>query len=319
MIDLKKEKIYLAGGCFWGTQKYLQSLEGVLETTVGYVNGDSPNTSYEAVCHGSGHAEAVEVVFDSDVISLSQLLEEFYETIDPTSLYRQGMDMGIQYRTGVYYLEEKQKEVIAASFKQLQKQYEKPVVTENLPLEHFCAAEAYHQDYLVKHPQGYCHIDFEKIAKKKSRVVDETKYQKPDKKTLEKQLSPLAFAVTQQNATEPPFQNAYWNTKEEGIYVDVTTGEPLFSSADKYQSGCGWPSFTKPMDPNTIQEYDDLSFGMIRTEVRSRCGNAHLGHVFTDGPPQRGGLRYCINSAALRFIPKEDMEKEGYGAFLKFL
>ena len=316
---MQKEKIYLAGGCFWGTQKYLQSLDGVLQTTVGYANGDTEKTSYEAVCHGSGHAEAVEVVFDSDVISLLELLEEFYETIDPTSLYRQGMDMGIQYRTGVYYVEQKQKEVIAQSLKQLQKQYQQPIVIENLPLKHFCVAEEYHQNYLVKNPNGYCHINFEKIANKKKRVVDEKKYHKPDKKTLQNLLTPLEFAVTQQNATEPPFQNAYWNTKEEGIYVDITTGEPLFSSADKYQSGCGWPSFTKAIDPNTIKEYDDLSFGMIRTEVRSRCGNAHLGHVFTDGPQEKGGLRYCINSASLRFIPKKDMEREGYGEFSKFL
>ena len=313
------QKIYLAGGCFWGTQKYIQLLEGVLDTVVGYVNGDTEQTCYEAVCHGSGHAEAVEVTFDSDRISLLELLKEFYRTIDPTSHYRQGMDVGIQYRTGIYYLEQYQKDIIAQSLKELQKQYQKPVVVENLSLQHFCLAEEYHQNYLNKNPTGYCHINIEKIVKEKSRIVDETKYHKPSNETLKEMLTPLQYAVTQQNETEPPFQNLYCDMEKEGIYVDITTGEPLFRSADKFQSDCGWPSFTKAIDPNTIQEYDDLSHNMIRTEVRSRCGNAHLGHVFEDGPKQKGGLRYCINSAALRFIAKEDMEKEGYGEFLKFL
>lgn len=316
---MKKQKIYLAGGCFWGTEKYLQTLDGVLDTTVGYANGNTEQTDYQAVCSGSGHAETVEVIFDSDKISLFTLLEEFYQTIDPTSHYKQGMDIGIQYRTGVYYVEEKQKEIITASLKELQKQYQKPVVVENLPLQHFCIAEEYHQDYLTKNPNGYCHINIEKIVKQKQRIVDETKYHKPDKQTLKQMLTPLQYAVTQENETEPPFQNLYCDTQKEGIYVDITTGEPLFCSTDKFQSGCGWPSFTKPIDPNVLQEYDDLSYHMIRTEVRSRCGNAHLGHVFEDGPKEKGGLRYCINSAALRFIPKEDMKKEGYEAFLKLL
>lgn len=316
---MKQEKIYLAGGCFWGTEKYLQTLDGVLDTTVGYANGSTEQTTYEQVCNNSGHAETVEVLFDSDILPLSQLLVEFYQTIDPTCHYRQGMDVGIQYRTGVYYVEQGQSDVIAASLKELQKQYKKPVVVENLPLQHFCPAEEYHQDYLCKNPNGYCHIDFKKIEKNKKRIVDETKYSKPDKETLKKMLSPLQYAVTQQNETEAPFDNLYCNEKRQGIYVDITTGEPLFCSADKFESGCGWPSFTKPIDPNTILEYDDLSHNMIRTEVRSRCGNAHLGHVFDDGIKEKGGLRYCINSAALRFIPKEDMAKEGYEVFLKFL
>lgn len=316
---MNQQKIYLAGGCFWGTEKYLKSLEGVLTTTVGYANGSTEQTCYEEVCNNSGHAETVEVIFDSDVLPLSELLKEFYRTIDPTCHYRQGMDVGIQYRTGVYYVEQSHKDIIAQSLKELQKQYQKPVVVENLPLQHFCKAEEYHQDYLTKNPNGYCHINFEKIAKQKSRIVDETKYHKPDKQTLKNRLTPLQYVVTQQNETEPPFDNLYYNEKRQGIYVDITTGEPLFISSDKYDSGCGWPSFTKPIDPNTIVEYDDLSHNMIRREVRSRCGNAHLGHVFEDGLKEKGGLRYCINSASLRFVPKEDMVKEGYEMFLKFL
>ena len=138
-----------------------------------------------------------------------------------------------------------------------------------------------------------------------------------DKEELKKRLTPLQYEVTQNDATEPPFQNEYWDHEEEGIYVDIVSGEPLFSSRDKYDAGCGWPSFTKPIESDTITEHLDLSHGMIRTEVRSKIADSHLGHVFEDGPPDKGGLRYCINSAALRFIPKEDLEKEGYGEYKK--
>ena len=324
---MKKETIYLAGGCFWGTEQYMKTIDGVLDTRAGYAfgkkegwNPELPETvTYEEVCRHSGHAETVEVVFDADVISLKEILREYAYTIDPTSLGRQGADIGIQYRTGIYSLTEEQQQTAAAFLLELQKDYDAPIVVENLPLLQFIPAEEYHQDYLEKNPGGYSHINFAKIAKQKQRVVDPKNYQPKSRAELEELLTPLQFAVTQQNATEPPFENAFWNTKREGLYVDITTGEPLFSSRDKFPSACGWPAFAKPLDPNTITEYDDCSFGMIRTEVRSRVGNAHLGHVFGDGPTELGGLRYCINSAALRFIPKEEMEQEGYGEFLPFL
>lgn len=325
---MNTETIYLAGGCFWGTEKYFQSLEGVVSTSVGYALGkkdDSPSrplamhVSYEEVCNHSGHAEAVEVVFDPDILPLGALLKEFSYTIDPTSLGRQGMDIGIQYRTGVYYITELQRQTIADFLALLQKDYDRPIVVENLPLLQYIPAEEYHQNYLNKHPQGYCHINFAAIAKKKQRIVDPTKYPLPPKATLKETLTPVQYAVTQENATEPPFSNDFWETEAVGLYVDITTGEPLFTSKDKFSSTCGWPAFSKPLDPNGVIEFDDVSHGMIRTEVRSRGGNAHLGHVFTDGPVALGGLRYCINSASLRFIAKEDMEKEGYGEFLHFL
>lgn len=312
-------EIYLAGGCFWGTEKYLQHLPGVLETEVGYANGNQPETTYEQVCSGSGHAETVRVVYDKNEMPLERLLAEYYLTIDPTSLGRQGMDIGPQYRTGIYYIEDTQLSVIQKSIEQLQKSYDRPIVIEVKPLVHFCPAEQAHQKYLDKNPNGYCHIDFKKIEKKKKSIVRQSDYQKPDIGNLKEQLTPLQFAVTQENATEPPFQNPYWDTDEPGLYVDITTGEPLFSSADKFASGCGWPSFAKAIDPNTVVEYDDLSHGMIRTEVRSRVGNAHLGHVFPDGPIELGGVRYCINSAAIRFIPKRQMEAAGYQAFLPYI
>lgn len=324
---MKQETIYLAGGCFWGTEHYMKTIAGVLSTRAGYALGKKEGwnpelmetVSYEEVCRHSGHAETVEVVFDADTISLKEILREYAYTIDPTSLGRQGMDIGIQYRTGIYSLTEEQRQIAADFLRELQGEYDAPIMMENLPLLQFLPAEEYHQDYLEKNPGGYCHINFAKIAKLKQQVVDPKKYQPKPLAELKATLTPMQYAVTQQNATEPPFENAFWNTKREGLYVDITSGEPLFSSKDKFPSACGWPAFAKPLDPNVVQEYDDLSFGMIRTEVRSRVGNAHLGHVFGDGPKELGGLRYCINSASLRFIPKEDMEREGYGDFLRFL
>lgn len=324
---MKKETIYLAGGCFWGTEHYFKMLDGVLETQTGYALGEKPlwnpplkeTVTYEEVCNHSGHAETVEVVFDADVISLKEILKEYAYTIDPTSLGRQGMDIGIQYRTGIYSLSEEHRQIAAEFLAELQKDYDRPIMVENLPLLQFIPAEEYHQDYLEKNPRGYCHIDFTKIAKLKQRVVDPQKYTKKSTAELKEELTPLQYAVTQENATEPPFLNEYWDRDEEGIYVDITTGEPLFSSRDKFPSACGWPAFSKPLDPNTVKEYDDLSFDMIRTEVRSRVGNAHLGHVFDDGPAELGGMRYCINSASLRFIPKKDMEQAGYADFLPFI
>ncbi len=322
------QTIYLAGGCFWGTEKYMGLLQGVLSTNVGYgIGKDSisssnnlpQTTSYEAVCSGNGYAEMVEVTFDDRAISLGLLLKEFAYTIDPTTFGRQGGDVGIQYRTGIYYTSEEQKAVAEAFLSDLQMEYERPIRVECLPLLQFILAEEYHQNYLDKNPRGYCHINFERIAKLKQRVVQPELYRKPETSILKERLSPLQYAVTQENATEAPFQNEFWQHTKEGIYVDITTGEPLFSSKEKFHSDCGWPAFAKPIDPNTINEYDDLSFNMIRTDVRSRVGNAHLGHVFDDGPVELGGLRYCINSASLRFIPKEDLEKAGYGEFLPFV
>jgi peptide methionine sulfoxide reductase msrA/msrB len=322
-----QETIYLAGGCFWGTEKYMEAIDGVLSTRVGYAlgkkEGQMPKVyetiTYEQVCAGNGYAETVEVVFDAEKISLMQILKEFAYTIDPTSLGRQGMDVGVQYRTGIYYTSEAQAPSITAFLRQLQQEYDRPIVVESLPLLQFIKAEEYHQKYLTRNPNGYCHINFAKIAKKKQSIVNQNNYSKPKKNVLKERLTPLQYAVTQENETEAPFSNEFWQTQEEGIYVDITTGEPLFTSKDKFQSACGWPAFAKPLDPNTVLEYDDLSHEMIRTEVRSRAGNAHLGHVFTDGPTELGGMRYCINSAALRFIPKKDMEQEGYSEFLPFL
>lgn len=311
-------EIYFAGGCFWGTEHFLKQIEGVESTQVGYANSTVANPSYEQVCTGTTNAaETVKVVYDPEKVDLDLLLELYFQTIDPTSLNRQGNDRGTQYRTGIYYIDENNIPIINEAIKALSAQYNNPIAIEVKPLKNFYPAETYHQDYLDKHPNGYCHINpalFEMA--RKANASHTKKYQKPDDASLRKKLSAEQYAVTQKSATEPAFHNKYWNEHRPGIYVDITTGEPLFVSTDKFDSGCGWPSFSKPIQKDLIAEKKDNSYGMIRTEVRSKAGDAHLGHVFTDGPRDKGGLRYCINSASLRFIPKEKMEEEGYKEYL---
>lgn len=322
-MDNNNKEIYLAGGCFWGTEKYLKQLHGVLKTEVGYANGKTENPNYEDICYNNtGHTETVKVTYNKHEITLTELLDFFYLSIDPVSVNRQGMDIGIQYRTGIYYIEKEDEAIIKSSIEQLQKQYKEKIAVEIKLLQNYWKAEEYHQNYLDKNPKGYCHINFKKIEKeiekRKNLVVKEEFYKPANKERLEK-LSSLQYDVTQRNATEPPFENEYASFFKKGIYVDITTGEPLFSSEDKFESSCGWPSFSKPIDPCVVKEFDDISFGMIRTEVRSRVGNAHLGHVFEDEPYKKGGLRYCINSASLKFIPMEQMEEKGYGYLISFL
>ena len=317
----KQAEIYFAGGCFWGTEHFLKQIRGVESTQVGYANSTIPNPSYEQVCSGKTNAaETVKVVYDSEVVSLNLLLDLYFQTIDPTSLNRQGNDRGTQYRTGIYYTDKADIPIINQAIKALSAEYRRPVMIEVKPLENFYPAETYHQDYLDKNPNGYCHINPALFDMARKANAPQTKvYQKPDDTTLRKKLSAEQYAVTQKNATEPAFHNEYWNEHRPGIYVDITTGEPLFISSDKFDSGCGWPSFSKPIQKNLINEKLDTTHGMVRTEVRSKTGGAHLGHVFTDGPKEKGGLRYCINSASLRFIPKDKMQEEGYGDYLSLV
>lgn len=327
--DRNIKTIYLAGGCFWGLEKYLSLIEGVVSTEVGYTNGKTPCPTYEEVCHmGTGHAEAVKVEYLPDKIRLSFLLNQFYKAIDPLSVNRQGNDRGTQYRTGIYFKDPGDEPEIRASISALQETYERPVAVEVLPLVQYCKAEEYHQKYLDKNPGGYCHIGGDKFAQARSArdveaasgapvpVSSPARFSAPPKEELKRLLTPLQYEVTQKNGTEPPYRNEYDREFRPGIYVDVTTGEPLFSSRDKFQSGCGWPSFAKPLEEGLVLEKKDFTHGMIRTEVRSQLGDAHLGHVFGDGPASMGGQRYCINSASLRFIPREEMEREGYGEWL---
>jgi len=314
--SLMLKTIYLAGGCFWGVEKYLAALPGVVATQVGYANGlgEYPAPTYEEVCSGAtGCAETVEVVYDPEQISLSFLLDRYFVLIDPTSLNRQGPDRGTQYRTGIYYVDGEDEAIIRGALQLLQESCADPVVVEVEPLRSFTRAEEYHQHYLDTNPGGYCHLDPVQLRASAQSADMLTIGRDPDKSALRERLTPLQFEVTQNNATEPPFANEYCDVYEPGIYVDITTGTPLFVSTDKFESGCGWPSFSKPISDGVIAELPDHSHGRQRVEVRSREGDAHLGHVFEDGPSESGGLRYCINSASLRFVPLDQMEREGYG------
>ena len=304
--------IYFAGGCFWGVEKFFSQFEGVKNTQTGYANGPDKNPTYNDVCNNSEHAETVKVDYDENNINLNKLLEYYFMIIDLLSKNKQGNDIGIQYRTGIYYTSNDQFNIIKEFYEKKEKEIGKKLSVEILPLKNFYPAENEHQKYLDKNPGVYCHI-----PKKFFKLNQEKK--KLNEKELRNKIGDLSYEVTQNSLTEKPFTGKYNNFFEKGIYVDIVSGEPLFISSDKFDSGCGWPAFSKPINKNNLIEKKDLSHFMIRTEVRSRKANSHLGHVFDDGPEDKGGLRYCINSAALRFISFEDMEKEGYGEYKKLI
>ena len=309
--DMESTKeIYLAGGCFWGTEHFLKLIDGVETTQVGYANGNIANPTYKQVCTGTtDFAETVKVQYDPLKVDLPFLIDLYFKTIDPTSVNRQGNDKGTQYRTGIYYTDPADLTVIQETVHRLATAYPRPLAVEIKPLKNFYPAEDYHQDYLDKNPGGYCHIHPELFdLARKAKMPKKSVYSKPDDTVLRSKLTPEQYAVTQKNATEPAFHNDYWNEHRPGIYVDITTGEPLFVSTDKFDSGCGWPSFYEPVSEESIRYIKDLSHGMQRIEIR--CGNcdAHLGHVFPDGP-QPTGERYCVNSASLRFTDGENGEE----------
>lgn len=310
------KEIYLAGGCFWGLEEYFSQIPGVEKTRVGYANGQVETTSYQLLKQ-TDHAETVLVEYDAQKVSLREILLYYFRVIDPFSVNQQGPDRGRQYRTGIYYRDMADLPIIETVMAEQEALLGKgKMAVEVEPLRHFIDAEEYHQDYLKKNPTGYCHIE---VHQAQIPLIDASQYQKPEQKELKAKLTDEQYRVTQEGETEAPFKNAFWDSQDAGIYVDITTGEPLFLSTDKFDSGCGWPSFTKPISKEVALYYRDTSYGMKRIEVRSRAGQAHLGHVFDDGPQDTGGLRYCINSTALRFIARDEMEAQGYGAFLKLL
>ena len=320
IMDFSQEKenvIYLAGGCFWGLEKLMQSIPGVIDAQSGYANGTGKaDAKYQTILGGkTGFRETVRVEYDPAKVSLDHLLLAYFYVIDPTVLNKQGNDTGTQYQTGIYYTNT-QVQAVVERIVELERGRHKVFAVEVGPLKNYYPAEEYHQNYLDKNPGGYYHISPAKIKLLSSLKIDAGAYKKPAAETIRDKLTAEQFQVTQQNGTEQPFHNEVWDKFAKGIYVDIVTGEPLFSSTDKYQSSCGWPAFTKPIEAPLLVERKDTSYGMVRTEVRSRSGDSHLGHVFTGDRESPNGVRYCINSASLRFIPYEQMESEGYGYLL---
>jgi len=337
MSEAKTKEAIFAGGCFWCMEPPYSFIDGVIDVSAGYTGGHVENPTYNSVSTGrTGHYEAIRIKYDSDKVDYEKLLDIFWINIDPTDAGGQFADRGTQYLTAIFYTDENQKAVAERSKAALDKsgKFKAPIATAILPAEKFYVAEDYHQDYYKKNPEHYKRYKIgsgragfiernwgdklKELTKNNSEDISKWEnFQKPDAKELKQILTDIQYDVTQNEGTERAFNNEFWDEKRDGIYVDVVSGEPLFSSTDKFKSGTGWPSFVKPLVSELVTEHVDKSWFSTRTEVRSKFADSHLGHVFTDGPVDRGGLRYCINSASLRFIPAERLEEEGYGEFKK--
>jgi len=321
-VSNNTETATIAGGCFWCIEAPFEKIEGVISSVSGYAGGDEKNPTYKAVASGqTSHRESVQVTYDPEIISYSEILDIFWKQFDPTDPGGSFYDRGTQYTSAIFYHNEEQRKVAEASKQQLDDSgiFDKPIVTDILELNAFYQAEDYHQDYYKKKPDHYQSYrkgsGRDKFIEKHWEVPSKAKYEKPDDSVLKDRLSDIEYEVTMKDGTERAFNNPLWDNKAKGLYVCIVSGAPLFSSKEKYKSGSGWPSFTKPIDARYLEKVIDKSYGMTRIEIRSKHGKSHLGHVFSDGP-EPTGLRYCMNSAAMRFIPKEEMKKEGYGHYL---
>ena len=313
------ETATFAGGCFWCMVEPFDQRPGIESVISGYTGGHVENPTYEEVCSNTtGHVEAVQITFDPNIMPYEQLLNTFWQQIDPTDPGGQFNDRGESYQTAIFYHNEQQQQIAEKSKQELETsgKFSKPIATQILKAMPFYVAEENHQDYYKK--QSFHYRLYKKGSGREDFIKNNWKG-KFDKSELKKKLTPIQYHVTQENGTERPFQNEYWNNEKEGIYVDIVSGEVLFSSNDQYDAQCGWPSFTKPIDPYQVEDITDTTHGMVRTEIRSKSSDSHLGHVFNDGPVEAGGLRYCMNSAAMRFIPKEEMHEKGYGNYLHLL
>ncbi|MGB5895933.1 MAG: peptide-methionine (R)-S-oxide reductase MsrB [Ignavibacteriaceae bacterium] len=310
----------IAGGCFWCIEAPFEKVEGVKQVISGYAGGTEPDPTYKQVSSGNtGYREAVQVYYNPLVISYAEILDIFWRQFDPTDKGGSFADRGFQYTSAIFYHDEDQKMLADKSKKYLNNsgKFDEPIATQIIKFTTFYPAEDYHQDFYKKDPDRY--YSYRKGSGRDTFIMekwsDNKNYIKPSEEEIKKNLNELQYKVTQKEGTESAFQNEYWDNHKAGIYVDIVSGEPLFSSTDKFESGTGWPSFTKPIDPKYIVKNEDNSFGMKRVEVRSKIGDSHLGHVFDDGP-EPSKLRYCMNSASMRFIPKEKMKEEGYGEYL---
>lgn len=308
-------KATFAGGCFWCMVKPFHKYEGVERVISGYTGGHVDNPTYQQVCsETTGHLEAVEITFDPEVISYEELLRIYWRQIDPTDGGGQFNDRGESYRPAIFYHSEEQRAAAKRSKQEVEDsgRFDRSIEVDIRPAKTFWEAEDYHQDYYKKNPFRY---EMYRVGSGRAKFIKEAWSDRKQQQALRERLTPMQYKVTQENGTEPPFQNEYWDEEREGLYVDIVDGTPLFTSHDKFQSNCGWPSFSRPIEEKRVDLNMDTTHHMVRTEVRSKQGDSHLGHVFDDGPKELGGLRYCINSAALRFIPVEELEEAGYGEY----
>ncbi|MGI1820684.1 peptide-methionine (S)-S-oxide reductase MsrA [Exiguobacterium sp. TRN 1102] len=308
-------KATFAGGCFWCMVKPFHKYEGVERVISGYTGGHVDNPTYQQVCsETTGHLEAVEITFDPEVISYEELLRIYWRQIDPTDGGGQFNDRGESYRPAIFYHSEEQRAAAEHSKQEVEDsgRFARSIEVDIRPAKTFWEAEDYHQDYYKKNPFRY---EMYRVGSGRAKFIKEAWSDRKQQQALRERLTPMQYKVTQENGTEPPFQNEYWDEEREGLYVDIVEGTPLFTSHDKFQSNCGWPSFSRPIEEKRVDLNMDTTHHMVRTEVRSKQGDSHLGHVFDDGPKELGGLRYCINSAALRFIPVEELEEAGYGEY----